>query len=242
MKKRTLSLLLAAMLCIGLATPAFAVTEAEVTQAEDATKPEATENVATEAEIAAAGRLYELGLFQGKGDTAEGKPNYALTDDMNRMEAVTMLVRLMGQEKVALEGTWTTPFTDVEDWAKPYVGYAYENGLTQGVDDKAGLFGSKETVTAAQYLTFVLRALGYDSATDFKWDSPWTLSDTLKITNGEYNAESTFDRGNAVLISATALDVKVKAGDKTLLELIKENLAANPVEPEPKGDEATPAK
>ena len=27
---------------------------------------------------------------------------------------------------------WDTPFTDVADWAKPYVGYAYANGLTSG--------------------------------------------------------------------------------------------------------------
>ncbi|MBE6935640.1 MAG: hypothetical protein E7458_03970, partial [Ruminococcaceae bacterium] len=26
--------------------------------------------------------------------------------------------------------TWNTPFTDVDEWAKPYVGYAYANGLT----------------------------------------------------------------------------------------------------------------
>lgn len=51
---------------------------------------------------------------------------------MTRSEAVTMLVRLLGRENEALSGKWETPFTDVPAWAEPYVGLAYENGLTTG--------------------------------------------------------------------------------------------------------------
>ena len=41
-----------------------------------------------------ANTLYELGLFQGKGTTANGRPVYALNDTPTRTEAFTMLVRL----------------------------------------------------------------------------------------------------------------------------------------------------
>ena len=144
--------------------------------------------------------LYALGLFQGKGTAAGGKPIYALDDAPTRHEAVTMLVRILGKEDEAKSGVWDIPFTDVVDWAKPYVGYAYANGLTSGTS--ATTFGGESTITASQYLTFVLRALGYDSGTDFKWDAAWELSDELGFTSGEYNAETTtFLRGDVAIIS-----------------------------------------
>ena len=74
---------------------------------------------------AAADKLYSLGLFQGKGYTAGGSPIYALDDLPSRQEAVTMLVRLLGKETEAKAGKWNIPFTDVDAWAVPYVGYAY---------------------------------------------------------------------------------------------------------------------
>lgn len=114
-----------------------------------AAKSEATE---------AAETLYGLGLFQGTGTDAAGRPNFDLERAPTRAEAVTMLVRLLGKEDEAKNGAWTTPFTDLEPWAAPYVGYAYANQLTNGTGSDR--FGGKETVTAAQYLTFVLRALG----------------------------------------------------------------------------------
>lgn len=79
-------------------------------------------------------------------------------------------------------------------------------------------------------MTFVLRALGYSSDSDFAWNAAWELTDELGITNGEYDASSDFTRGDAVIVSANALDVTLKDGSKTLLEAIKENLAATPTE------------
>ena len=103
-----------------------------------------------------ANALYELGLFQGTGETANGKPIYSLDAAPTRAQAVTMLVRLLGKEAEAKAGTWTLPFSDLADWARPYVGYAYANGLTNGLS--AERFGSDDKVTANQYLTFILRA------------------------------------------------------------------------------------
>ena len=69
-----------------------------------AAKSEATE---------AAETLYGLGLFQGTGTDAAGRPNYDLERAPTRAEAVTMLVRLLGKEDAARAGAWQTPFTDV---------------------------------------------------------------------------------------------------------------------------------
>ena len=53
---------------------------------------------------------------------------FSLGRALTRNEAVTMLVRLLGQEDEALSGNYAMPFTDVADWAKPYVAYAYSTG------------------------------------------------------------------------------------------------------------------
>lgn len=172
-----------------------------------AASPEATE---------AADALHDLGLFQGVGTNQDGTPNYDLDRAPNRYEAVTMLVRLLGKEEEAKTGTWKMPFKDVAEWAKPYVGYAYQNKLTSGIS--ADKFGGTGLVTASQYITFVLRALGYDSSTDFKWDAAWELSDKVGFTNGEYNASSAFTRGDVAIISYRALSAKLKGQDETLLQ------------------------
>ena len=171
---------------------------------------------------AAALSLHHLGLFRGVGDNADGTPNFDLSRTPNRAEAVTMLVRLLGKEEEALSGTWETPFTDVPDWAKPYVGYAYGNGLTNGTG--ATTFSSDALVSAAQYLTFVLRALGYSSETDFKWDEAWEMTDALGITNGEYGVENnTVTRGDMAVISADTMGVTLKDQDTTLIEKLVED-------------------
>lgn len=198
MKKKIISLLLAIVMVCSIIPTAFAASDEAVT---------------------AADALHGLGLFNGTGTDANGKPIYDLDRAPSRAEAVTMLVRLLGKEEEAKGGNWNIPFTDVADWAKPYVGYAYANGLTSGTS--ATTFGGDATVTASQYITFVLRALGYQSGTDFQWDKAWELSDEIALTDGRYNADSkSFLRGDVAIISQNALLAKLNNVDvgKTLLE------------------------
>lgn len=81
-----------------------------------------------------------------------------------------MLVRLLGKESQAQERNYPTDFSDVPGGAAPYVGYAVHEGLTNGVG--GGRFGSDELITATQYTTLVLRAIGYDETADhFTWET-----------------------------------------------------------------------
>lgn len=162
--------------------------------------------------------LYALGLFRGVGTLRDGTPDFALERPLTRQEAVVMLVRLLGREDAALAGSWELPFTDVTDWALPYIGYAYSAGLTRGVGETQ--FGGESTVSATQYLTFVLRALGYSSDTDFRWDAAWKYTDALGLTGGEYTAEhpDTFLRGNAAVVSCRGLTADCKDGSGTLAD------------------------
>ena len=211
MRKKIISLLLALVLCVSIAAPVFA---------------------ASETAIAIADTLYMYGLFKGVGNNADGSPNYDLDRGLTRAEAVTLLVRLLGKDAAATAGTHSTPFNDVPEWAKPYVGYAYANGLTNGVSDTS--FGSGDSVSATQYLTFMLRALGYESGVDFQWDAAWILSDELKITSGQYGKDTEFLRSDAVIVSYYSIFVEKKGTGRYLHNIIFDSLAseANPAHPE----------
>ena len=104
----------------------------------------------------AAGVLNNIGLFKGTGTKADGSPEFDLERAPARDEAVTMLVRLLGKETEAKNGTWDMPFNDVAEWAKPYVGYAYANGLTSGTSPTT--FGPNNPCTRAQIVTFLYKA------------------------------------------------------------------------------------
>ena len=196
--KRWISLVLAAVMLLALSLPVLAA-ESEAQEAAEA--------------------LYDLGLFKGTGTDAAGKPVFDLNRAPTRAEAVTMLVRLLGKEDDARSGSWEIPFTDVADWAKPYVGYAYANGLTAGVSETR--FGGSQIVTAAQFLTFALRALGYESGKDFSWDNAWELGDAIGLSQGRYDASTRrFTRGDAAIISLAALRTKRNGSTQTLLQTI----------------------
>lgn len=164
-----------------------------------------------------ADELYALGLFRGVTEANEyGQPvDYALGRAPTRTEALVMLIRTLGKEQEALSGTWSHPFTDVAKWADPYVGYAYENGLTKGVSPTT--FGT-DNATCVQYVTFMLRALGYDDTQgDFKWDDPYELAWSCQILPGIVDYHD-FLRADVVIISYAALAAKLKGSETTLAQ------------------------
>lgn len=166
--------------------------------------------------LEAASSLYELGLFSGTGKDKNGNPIYSLDSIPTRNQAVAMLVRLLGKAGTAESETWETPFTDVVKWAKPYVGYAYENGLTVGTSKTT--YGGELPITPNQYLTFTLRALGYISGVDFEYSKAWEFSDRIGLTTGEYNDDTkVFTRADIVTISYNALSCTLKGTDGTLI-------------------------
>lgn len=153
--------------------------------------------------------LKDLGLFRGVSDT-----DFDLASAPTREQAVTMLIRLLGKENEALNGTWKHPFTDVSSWADPYIGYAYENGLTLGISDTK--FGTGNA-SAAMYLTFVLRALGYSdtTASDFTWNNPYALAETVGILFDSVDLQN-FLRADVVVVSHAALQAFLKGTAQTL--------------------------
>lgn len=116
--------------------------------------------------------LSAIGMFRG---TASG---FELDRAPTRSEAAIMLVRLYGAEdaaKAAYEaGEIKHPFTDVSDFASPYVAWVYTNGISKGAT--ATTFGSASKCTAQNYVVFLLRALGYKDGTDFQYADALTFA------------------------------------------------------------------
>ncbi|MCQ2405915.1 MAG: S1C family serine protease [Oscillospiraceae bacterium] len=158
--------------------------------------------------------LYRLGLFKGVAETDNG-PDYALSKNLTRPEAITMLVRILGKEEEALNGSWSHPFTDVPAWANKYVGYAYANKLTNGIS--ATQFGTGK-VQANMYITFVLRALGYTDSgdnSDFSWMFPFAFAKQVGVLNRWVDTEN-FIRADAVNVSYAALNTNMKGSLRKL--------------------------
>ena len=153
--------------------------------------------------------LRDMGLFRGTGR------GYELSRPATRLEALVIMIRLLGEEQAALAFSGVCPFSDVPDWGKPYVAYAFERGYTKG--SSATLFDAESAVTPAQYITFVLRALGYSDG-DFRWD----LSPQFAVQAGLYsNAEiamtaAPFYRDQVVYLSYYALEGQRKEGGALL--------------------------
>lgn len=169
-----------------------------------------------------ADRLSDLGLFQGTGN------GYQLDRAPTRAEAATMLVRLLGAEAEAEELAYSAPFTDLDDWQKPYVQYLYDNGLTTGAT--ATTFEPEDTCSAQMYTTFLLRALGYSDAAggDFTYTGAVDFGKSIGLVDYANCNETNFLRDHVAAMSLTALNTAVKddADTKLLEKLVEDGAVA----------------
>ena len=162
--------------------------------------------------------LKNLHLFYGISEA-----DFDLDRAPTRVEALVMLIRLLGKEDEALTSAYTHPFTDVPMWADKYIAYAYGKGLTKGVS--ANKFGT-DNATSAMYFTFVLRALGYSdtNGADFTWDNPYELAMKTEISPISIDTKN-FMRSDVVMISYAALSAILKNDTITLADkLISEGV------------------
>ena len=92
------------------------------------------------------------------------------------------------------------------------------------MDEEGGIFGTNDTLTAGQYVTFLLRALGYtDSGAqpDFTWDTALQRGEELGLlTPGERQLLESGDflRAHVVYLSYFALDAQERDGSGALLD------------------------
>jgi len=162
--------------------------------------------------------LNKMGLFNGTGTSFE------LDKTANRAQSAAMVVRLMGKEAEAMANNYTHPFKDVADWADPYVGYLWTKGITKGLDDDE--YGSSRLISAKEYMSFLLRVLGYsDAQGDFVWYNSLSKANNIGILSysdyKSYEANTEFYRNDMVLFSYEVLgaDLKSERGTSLLKSL-----------------------
>jgi len=152
-----------------------------------------------------ADQLSEIGIFKGSNLGYElGRSATRLEDD-------------------ALAFTGTHPFKDVPFWAgdtaNKYVAYGYTKGYTNGISTT--LFGPYNAVTAEQFMTFVLRALGYKDNTDFVWKQALDYSvkmGMLTRAEADNSLRWGFYRDHIVCYSYYALNSIKKGTSVTILQ------------------------
>lgn len=148
-----------------------------------------------------ASELWNNGLLLGSNGS------FDLDNPLTRAEGVVMTIRLLGKETEAKASTAPITFTDVPDWAKPYISYAVQNGIAS--DYNSTTFGSNDPMTAAQFITLILRAMGYKDNTDFTWDKSYDKAVEIGLIgqpcHTQYSRSNLFLRDNAAVIAYNAL-------------------------------------
>jgi hypothetical protein len=156
-----------------------------------------------------AGELWARGLFLGSGGS------FALDEPLTRAEGTVMILRLLGKEAESRESLASSSFEDLPAWAAAQIAYSANAGIVKGYSET--VFGSADTMQANQYITLVLRALGYADGEDFAWDSPYGKALEIGLIDesgrDQYARSNLFLRDDAAYISRNALfDAPTKEG------------------------------
>ncbi len=171
-----------------------------------------------------ANKLKLLGVFRG---TEQG---FELDRQPTRLEGLVIMLRLLGEEENALRFQPEIEFfTDVPAWGKPYVYYAYERGITKGVSENT--FAPEVSLQSYAFLTYMLRAMGYqdgtDDSADFIWNQPELFAMSKNLVNESQLAAwsvNPFYRKDAVRVAYTALNTKTAGGRALAEELIEKGV------------------
>lgn len=146
---------------------------------------------------------------------------FAPDDSLTRAQFVTFLARVAAAD---VSAAGTNQFTDVVSgsWYYPYVGWAYQNGITSGISATA--FAPETKITREQMAVFAVRLLNYldieekpvcDSVnfTDAAAISSWAkdavmTTQTIGVINGR--SEGVFEpAGNATRAEAATVCSKI---------------------------------
>lgn len=192
MKKKFLLL----VLCVGLLSAVLALQAFAFTDISD---EDTALSVAT---------LESMGIVTGTSAT-KYSPSLTLT----RAQICTMIVRTMGLENSVSSYVHQGLFRDVKSnmWHAGYVNLAYNKGIISGYGN--GYFGPDDTVTYGQFVTILLRLLGYTEKDVGKlWPADYIIfaSDLGMDENVHLSANDAVTRGDAAILLYNTLQTKAK--------------------------------
>ncbi len=184
-------------------------------KADNSTQENLTENEMAD-------RLKQLGMITGNLDG-----DYMLQSQLKRSDASQFVVNLSGKNKYVKDNKNTysqTSFSDVKktDWFAPSVGYCEQNGFI--TVNSTSTFRPKDYISEKEFMGMVLKALGY-TTDDFSWSTVFQKAFEIGLVNDPVYQTKTddnkgFRRGGVVRVMYTALGLKLKAENMTLLQKI----------------------
>lgn len=149
--------------------------------------------------------LAAVGMFRG---TDKG---FELDRAPTRAEAAIMLTRLYGAEEEANSeyqaGKIKHPFQDVSDYTSPYVAWLYANDIIKGTSSDT--FDSQKNCTMVNYIVFLLRALGYQDGTDFRYADALSFAAEKGIKTSDITGDI-FTRDDLALLTCRGLSAYLK--------------------------------
>lgn len=153
--------------------------------------------------------LWEIGLFTDSDGTLN------LDKPVTRADGIILVLRLMCKEQEALDAKLTVSFADVPDWALYQVAYAAQIGIVSGYSDT--VFGSGDAMSANEFITLVLRAMGFADEEDFTCDKAVDTALEIGLIGStcreQYMRSNLFLRDNAAVILYNALALQQAAED-----------------------------
>ena len=160
-------------------------------------------DVTSENNVEAIEVLQAVGVMIGDEDG-----NFNPDENVTRNEMAVIMSNLLALN-VSNFTSSSIPFTDVPDWAAPYVAACYADGITSGTSDTT--YGGSDTVTAAQAGLMMLKALGYfQYSSDF--GSDWQLAavrqaSSIDLYDGiDAGASSAMTRNEVAQLALNALE------------------------------------
>lgn len=177
-----------------------------------------------------ASALNKLNILQGSNG------DYLLNNQLDRAQAVTLIIRMLGKNEYVLENADEmryTKFSDVnaQAWYAPYVGYSTQNDIVGGKPD--GSFAPTEYITEKAFIKMALCALGYVYAEDFDWTNVYQKAyDIGIVTDPSYEARTqdnvNYLRSDAVKILYHSLNAyKNGTQTKMVYTLVEEGVLTN---------------
>ena len=154
--------------------------------------------------------LQTVGIMVGDEDG-----NFNPDQNVTRNEMAVIMSNLMDYTVASYRGT--SPFTDVPDWAEPYVAACYTNGITSGTS--ATTYGGSESVTTGQAALMLLKALGYFQY-QADYGSDWLVETTRQgsiaglFDDVDTGATEALTRNDVAQMVLNALEADLVQADK----------------------------
>jgi len=151
--------------------------------------------------------LTDRSIYQG-----DAHGNLNLDSSLTRAELAAILARVNGDEKTVKadieEFTLNCYFSDVPEWAKPYVGYCARKCLMNGYS--MSRFGPDDPVSPKMACTVMLRYLGF-AETDWTYDTSIQKARTIGITPDQGLGGQTITRVDMAVVIYRAMTYDPKA-------------------------------